>query len=125
MYRLMNWLYSHHSELFQIHPDTLILEPNDVYENIAIEKKYTADYLREIQSLFTDDNLTELCKYESVLFEHEAENWTQIAEYYSEFRKKGIFMSLPRALLLMNEMLDVMDNIIEIEKAIIAGPSEK
>jgi len=125
MYRLMNWLYSHHSELFQINLDAVIIESNDVYENIAIEKKYTAEYLREIQNLLTDNNLTELCKYESVLFEYEAENWTQIADYYSEFRKKGIFMSLPRALLLMNKMADVMDNIIEIEKAIIAGPSEK
>jgi hypothetical protein len=124
-YRLMDLLYNRYYQIFPFHPDMIFLEQNDAYIDAAIEKKYTADYLRENQDLLNDDNLSEICKHEAVLFEHEAENWTKLAEYYSEFRKKGIFMLLPRAIQLVGRMAVTLDNIIAIEEAIIAGPSEK
>ncbi len=121
IYSLMDYLYSHYSELFPFHPDMLFLELNDAYEDIVIEKKYIVEYLKEIKDLLTDDNLSEICKQEVVLFERELENWTKLADYYSEFRKRGVFMLLPRAIMLINKMALAMDNIISIEESIIAG----
>jgi hypothetical protein len=123
-YSLMDQLYSRFPKLFPFHPDLLILELNDGFENIGIEKKYFAEFLSEVKDLLTDENMIEICKYESDLFEQEAENWTELAEYYSEFRKRGIFMSLLRGIQIIQNMANVMDNIIAIEQAIINGPSE-
>ncbi|GAH08725.1 unnamed protein product [marine sediment metagenome] len=38
--------------------------------------------------------------------------------------KKGIFMSLPQAILLMNQMEETLNNIIAIEQAIIDGTDD-
>ena len=85
---------------------------------IEIDKRYTAEYLKE--NIGVDDFI----EFEAILFEHEAENWSKLASYYSQFKKRGVFMSLPRAILLMNKMADTMDNIIAIEEAILVGSSE-
>ena len=99
-------------------------ESRATIENVAIEKKYFAEFLSEVQDLLTDENMIEICRYESVLFEQEAENWTKLAEYYSEFRERGIFMSLLHGIQIIKNMANVTDNIIAIEQAIIYGPSE-
>lgn len=90
----------------------------NTFDLIAIEKAMTAEYLKN------STILPEICNYDSSLLMQESENWTKISNYYSEFMKKGIFMSLPRALILMNKMEETMENIIAIEEAIIAGPSD-
>jgi len=86
------------------------------FDRIAIEKRIAADVL------LNNSDISNICEYGATLLRQEAENWTKISEYYNVFMKKGIFLSLPRALLLMNKMADTMDNIIAIEEAIIAGP---
>ena len=93
-YYIMDYLYSRHPELIKLHHEEIILEPNAVYRNIAIEKNYAAKYLREIKNNLTYERLIKICEHEATLFEYEAENWTKIADYYSEFRKKGIFCFL-------------------------------
>lgn len=123
-YYIMDYLYSRHPDIIKLHHEEIILEPNAVYRNIAIEKKYAANYLREIKNNLTCERLIKICEHEATLFEYEAENWTKIADYYSEFRKKGIFMSLPRALTLLEIMEDIFDNIISIEETILRGPFE-
>jgi hypothetical protein len=124
-YSIMDKLYSRFPEKFPFHPDWLILELNDCFENIGIEKKYFAEYLSEVKDLLTDDNNIEICKYESVLFEQEAENWTKLAEYYSEYRERGIFMPLFHGIQIIEKMANLMDNITSIEQSIIDGPFEK
>lgn len=123
-YYIMDYLYSKHPELIKLHHEEIILEPNAVYRNIATEKKYAANYLREIKNNLTCERLIKICDHEATLFEYEAENWTKIADNYSEFRKKGIFMFLPRALNLLDIMEDIFDDIISIEEAILDGPFE-
>jgi hypothetical protein len=118
----MDCLYFRVPKLFPYHPDLLILELNDCFENIAIEKMYFAEFLSEVQELLSDKKLIEICKYESPLFEQEAENWTKLAEYYSEFRVRGVFMSLFLGIQIIKDMANVTDNIIAIEQAIINGP---
>jgi len=124
MYRLMSNLHILYPNLFQINLEEIFLESDDAFVNIALEKKYNADYLRHIENQLDDENLSKICLYESKLLEFESENWSRFADYYSEFRKKGIFMSLPRAIHILNKMADTMDNIISIEESIIAGHEE-
>jgi hypothetical protein len=123
-YKLMDFLYFRLPKLFPYHPDLLILELNDCFENIAIEKKHFAEFLSEVQDLLSDENLIRICNYESALFEQEAENWSKLAEYYSEFRVRGVFMSLSLGIQIIKNMANVTDNIIAIEQAIINGPSK-
>ena len=123
-YRLMDKLFLRFPQFFPFHPDLLILELNDCFENIGIEKKYFAEFLSEVQDILSDENMIEICKYESALFEKEAENWTKLAEYYSEFRERGILMATLHGFNIIKNMANVTDNIIAIEQAIIYGPSE-
>ena len=123
-YRFMDRIYKHTYKIFPYNINKIILDSNDVFENIAIEKNYTANYLKEIQNNLTDENLINLCKYESSLFKYESENWSKIENYYNEFRKKGVFMPLPQALTLLNNIAEAIENIILIEEAIIRGPIE-
>jgi len=123
-YKLMDLLYFRFPHLFPYHPDLLILELNDCFENIGIEKKYFSEFLSDVQELLIDENLIEICKYESALLEQEADNWTKLAEYYSEFRVKGVFMSVLLGIQIIKDMANVTDNIIAIEQAIINGPFE-
>ena len=125
IYSLMNYLHKRYSSVFKITLDMIVLDDNDIYTNIAGEKNFTADYLNKMKNTLSNENLSEICEYESTLFKYEAENWTKMAEYYSEFRKKGIFMPLLQGLNIMNKMADALDNIIAIEEAIISGPPEE
>jgi len=124
IYSLMNYLHKSYPLLFKYTLDMIVLDDNDIYTNIASEKNFTADYLNKMKNTLNNEDLLEICEYESTLFKYEAENWTKMAEYYSEFRKKGIFMPITQGLKIMNKMADALDNIIAIEEAIISGPPE-
>lgn len=56
---------------------------------------------------------------EASLFKLESRNWKKLSEYYNVFMKKGVFLSYPRALTLINKMYSTLDSIIEIETKII------
>jgi hypothetical protein len=99
-----------------------LLWRGDVFEHIALEKQYTAEYLNRVQYLFSDDNISLLCNYEIDLLNKEVENWTKLAKNYSFFRKWGIFIPLRQAVKLIQRMFNLVDNIINIQEKIIAGP---
>ena len=105
--------------------DFVILGFANLYDYVSLDEQYAISYLKDAVNSLNDKNLTALCRYEIELFERESENWTKLSGYYSEFMKKGFFMSLPRGILLMNKMEETMDNIIAIEEAIIAGMWEE
>jgi hypothetical protein len=103
--------------------DFVILEFTNYYDFVWQNKQYVVFYLEEAKNIFDDENITNLAQYEIDLFEREIENWSKLGKCYSKFLEKGIFMSLPRANMLMNEMEALTENIIAIEQAIISGPS--
>jgi CubicO group peptidase (beta-lactamase class C family) len=78
------------------------------FDKIAIEKNYTANFLMKNSYVG-----------EASLFKLESQNWKTLSEYYNVFMKKGVFLSFPRALTLINKMHSTLDNIIEIETKII------
>jgi len=85
----------------------------DAYHVIAIEKNYTAKFL------YKNSNLSNICEYEAMLFEQEAKYWDDLSSCYSIFMKKGIFLSLPHAILILDRMSSIMDKIIEIQETIV------
>ena len=95
---------------------------HDSFENLALERNITVQYLREIQDDLKDTNNVNFSKHEFLLLDKEAENWTKVMECYNVFRRKGLFLSLPRAYFLLEKMEKSVDNIIKIQQAIIDGP---
>ena len=78
------------------------------FDKIAIEKNYTANFLMKNSYVG-----------EASLFKIESQNWKTLSEYYNVFMKKGVFLSYPRALALINKMHNTLDSIMEIESKII------
>ena len=93
------------------------------YHRITFEKQDIAKYLWKVKDLINDANLSSMCRETSLLLSQEAENWNNLASYYTKFLKRGVFMSFPLSVILINRMADSLDNIIAIEEAIIAGPT--
>jgi hypothetical protein len=85
----------------------------DAFGRIAIEKSWMANFL------YNNTNLSNVCEYEAMLFEDEAEHWDKLSSCYSVFKEKGIFLSFPRAIFLMCRMNNTMGKIIEIEDALV------
>jgi len=98
-------------------PQTLFefIQQNNFFNVIVTDKLYTSEYLNEN----IDINIS--IKSEATLFKQEAENWSKLLSYNSEIKKKGFFISFPRAFLIINKMEKTMENIIAIEENIIAG----
>jgi hypothetical protein len=94
---------------------------NDFYQ-ISVEKHNISEYLLDMSNFFDDPTLVDLCIYESDLLAQESENWSILGGYFINFMKKGVFLSLPRALIIINKMKAIVEKIITIEEAIIAGP---
>lgn len=90
----------------------------DTFRRIAIEKSWMAEFLHN------NSELSSICEYEAMLFEHEANYWNTLSSCYSVFMKKGIFLSYPRAVFITNKMKNNMNKIIEIENELINFEAE-
>jgi len=93
------------------------------YYQLSIEKHNTSQYLYEMSLKFNDTKLVNLCKYESDLLKQESENWNILGLYFNKFLKRGIFLSLPTSLIIVNRMKRIVEDITEIQEQIIAGPT--
>jgi len=113
LYRLLKILSPIVVNLLDLPPGCAEKYTADVFGRIAIEKSWVADFLNN------NSDFSNICEYEAMLFENEAEQWNKISSYYEVFKKKGVFLSLPRAILATNRMNDTMGKIIEIEDAIL------
>lgn len=89
------------------------------FYRIAIEKRDMSDYLFEKECQFDDENLSNICRHDANILKHEAENFTKLAEEFTTFLKKGFFISIPRAILVTNEMSAIANKIIDLEERII------
>lgn len=84
------------------------------YYRISIEKQYAAEYLKSLNSSFR-------CGSEVAFLEQEAEMWSEISNYYEKFIKRGFLIRLPRAILIVKTMENIMKDIISIEESIITS----
>lgn len=86
----------------------------NTFNIIAIEKEMTAEYLE------TQSHRSVIYTNHSKLLKQEAQNWLKIADLYSNFQRKGIFLSTLKAVKTINELKQTMQQIIEIEKQMIS-----
>jgi hypothetical protein len=111
-YRFLKNIAPRIAELFRLPSDAVEAFTIDEYRRIAIEKNYTARFL------YRNSNMSNICRYEAMLFENESMYWNELSSNYSIFMKKGIFLSLPRTISIVNRMHYSVFKIIEIEDAI-------
>ena len=116
-YRLIQFICSYFPSILELTTYNCEVLQDNIFDTIALEKRYVSSFLTNISGIYGGYGI------EANLFKEEAENWTKLAGCYSEFKEKGIFTSLPRAICLMKQMGKTMDNIITIQQKIIDGPS--
>lgn len=85
------------------------------FTRIRIEKFNISNYLYEEQDLSSN------CTFDALLLKSEMENWTKVSDLYDTFIEKNIMMTLPRAIIIIKEMDNTIDNIIKIEEKILTG----
>jgi hypothetical protein len=109
LHKLLSVLYPHKANIF----DILMVGAEDPFKAIAIGKEHTAAYLQRCP---VHPNV---CKNQSILLRQEAEKWNEVSKKYTVFLRRGVFLSDMRAILLMNKMEKLMEDIIDIEEALI------
>jgi len=83
------------------------------YRFIAEEKQMISEVLQNYS------HLSPLCRYSADLLQKESLLWFDLASYNRILMNKGIFISSPRAVYILNHMTKIMDEIIEIQQDII------
>ena len=113
MQKLCSILNRHHPNVF----DILLAGKTSPFDDIANVKRDVAEYLQNstIQP--------SLCKNQSNLLRNESLLWHELAQYYTIFLKKGIYLSDLRAIHIIKNMEQLMSDIIAIEEAIIIASS--
>jgi hypothetical protein len=86
----------------------------NVYRTISDEKRIISEVLKDHSSY---SKKYELC---SDLLKNESEQWSKISEYNRILLNKGFFLTIPKALSLLNQMDQIMDEIIRIEQKILS-----
>lgn len=86
----------------------------NIFKNIAEEKNTVSQVLNNFS------HYSEIYEQCSILLKQESENWSKLAEYNKILMDAGIFITIPKALQILNEMDHIMDKIISIEEEIIA-----
>ena len=112
-YRLLKNLAPIVVKLLNLPPSSAEKYTIDEFKRIAIEKSWMANFL------YNNSELSSICEYEAMLFEHEAKYWNKLSSCYSIFMKKGIFLSFPRAVFLTCRMNNTMNKILEIEDVLV------
>jgi len=86
----------------------------NIYRTIADEKEMISDVLQNYALLMPlYQRLSELLYDESVL-------WSKIAEYNRVFLNKGLFISIPKGISMLDEMSRIMGDIILIQEEILS-----
>jgi len=94
---------------------------SNYYYQLSVEKHNISQYLLLKSNQFNDSKLVALCRYESDLLQQESMLWEKVSSYFNEFMKKGVFISLPTSIHLLNEMKKTVSNIQIIQESMIQG----
>jgi len=89
------------------------------YRQIALEKESVSDYLMSIHTNLTNTSLALQCQHDAFLLQKEAIYWTRLADDFSRFLEKGVFMTIPRALTILRDMDDTCETILTLEEQLL------
>ena len=113
-----------------IYPDNQIPFEYDseifVYESKS--QKEVCDFLYDIKSNLSDEDLKELCDYDRELLNQNSDNFLELANHTRKLQDAisniYIIKSVIETKSILNDIVSVLDEIIEIQEAIIAGPND-
>lgn len=108
-YKLLSTLFPNKSTIFNFYK----VGNENPFERIADEKKQTADYLEK------SNFYSEFSNNQSNLLRKEIRLWFNLSDYYKIFMRRGVFLSLFRANILLEKMENSIDEIIIIEQKLI------
>jgi hypothetical protein len=91
------------------------------YYQFILEKRDIANYLENIQEDIENPELKQICQNNSILMRQEMKKFAELAENYSIFIEKGVFLSLLRAVKIMDNMMRITEELISIEGKIISS----
>jgi hypothetical protein len=86
---------------------------------LSIEKKDISNFLWDLQFVYNDSYVSEICIFNSNVLKFESENYSKLASNFSEFLGKGLFIKNSYAFNLLNNMEKIINNLIYLEKKII------
>jgi hypothetical protein len=89
------------------------------FQQIAIEKRDMAGYLKDLQYYLENNTLIELCNHDAMLLQEEAEKWRELASLFEVFLRRGSLMSLVYGLIILEEMEGICGDVIQLEKQIL------
>lgn len=107
----------------KLFPETLNLmdyhsQLNYCYQ-LSVEKIYISDYLLNLQYFYNDSNISRICSLNSKYLFLESENFSKLANNFSQFLAKGFLIKNSEALLILDNMLNIINNLIYLENKII------
>lgn len=94
--------------------DCAIPSYKNIYRRIAEEKELASSILSKYS------NISETYDFCSDLLHNESNLWRSLSTYDRFLRNKGIFISLPKAFSILNQMESLMEEIIYIEQRILS-----
>jgi len=86
----------------------------NVYRTISDEKRIISNVLKN------HSGYSNKYKFCSEFLKNESEQWLKLSEYNRILLNKGLFITTPKAINLLNKMDQIMDEIIEIEQKILS-----
>jgi hypothetical protein len=89
------------------------------FYQLAVEKKDISNFLWNLQFMFNDSNISNICYYNSMYLNFESENFSKLASNFSEFLRQGFFIKNSNALDVLNNMEKLTNNLIYLENKII------
>jgi len=95
----------------------------------ALEDLYVSEFLNETKTELTDEDLSIICDYESVLFKNASENFFQLGNLTFNlniaFSQRSLIKSIIDAKAIIADCVLILDDLISIHEKIIAGPFEE
>ena len=97
-----------------------------LFELESKSQKVISEFLQDIKTNLTDENLTEICDYDSNLLNQNSDNFLELANHTyklqdavsDNFLLKGFIEAKP----ILDDIVSTLDEIISIQEQIIAGP---
>jgi len=99
------------------------------HKHEAAVHREISKFLIDIKPELTDENLTKICDYESVLFHNASEKFYELANTTVKLQdllyNETFFTMFLEARSILKDVVSVIDEILVLQEAIIAGPSEE
>jgi hypothetical protein len=86
---------------------------------LAIEKNYISDYLLSIYLSNNNSTISKICYNNSMILKMQSDNYSKLAENFSKFLGRGIFINKSYGLNILDNMIGIVDNIIHLDEKII------